>query len=295
MESRAFAPLVRIAGWIITVLRAGMKPALTGIAIALLVACSNTGNKTSGSVVLLHTSVSTDPEIQSTFLTSFGWNVKLTAARVALASLYYFDGPPAFVKNDMPTLTPADRVEQLLGIGVAYAHPGHYQAGQAMGQMITPSTYDLFADTPVALADGNGVTGAYRSGRFVFPQTPSGPNADKLDGHIAVVEGTATKASDAAAQPPIHFRMSADYSDITRSAALGEVDGCDFTETNVDGNGTVHLVIHPSVWFNLVDFSSLDAGNSAAPTDVDAGTQPYVAFALGLAQLSAYSFSFSKP
>ena len=161
--------------------------------------------------------------------------------------------------------------------------------------MITPSSYDLFANEPVALADGNGVTGTYRSARFVFPQSPVGPMAASLDGHIAVVEGTATRASDSAAEPPIHFRMTANFSDIARSASLGEVDGCDFTETNVDGSGTVHLVIHPSIWFNLVDFSSLDAGSDAAPTDVDAGTQPYVAFALGLAQLSAYGFSFSRP
>jgi hypothetical protein len=277
------------------VAEASIKLALAGLVVGLLGACSNASNKTTGSIVVLHTSVSADQEIKSTFLTSFGWNVKLTEAKVALAALYYFDGPPAFVKNELPSPTPTDRVEQLLGISVAYAHPGHYQAGQAMGQMITPSSYDLFASDPVALADGNGVTGTYRSGRFVFPPMPSGPWADQLDGHIAVVEGTATMASDAAAGPPIHFRMTADYSDITRSASLGEIDGCDFTETNVDGNGTVHLVIHPSIWFNLVDFSSLDAGSDAAPTEADAGTQPYVAFALGLAQLSAYSFSFSIP
>jgi hypothetical protein len=292
---RASSCLASIAGRVITAIRAGMKPALTGVAISAIVGCSTTSNKTTGSIVALHTSVSTDPEIKSTFLTSFGWNVKLTEAKVALASLYYFDGPPAFVKNDLPILMPTDRVEQLFGIGVAYAHPGHYQAGEAMGQMITPSSYDLFASDPVSLADGNGVTGTYRSGRFVFPQTPSGPAAEQLDGHIAVVEGTATKASDASVQAPIHFRMTADFSDITRSASLGEVDGCDFTETTVDGKGTVHLVIHPSIWFNLVDFSSLNSGSDAAPTDVDAGTQPYVAFALGLAQLSAYNFSFSKP
>lgn len=260
-----------------------------------VIGCSTSGSDTTGAHIVLHTSVSTDPEIQTAFLTSFGWNVKLSEAKLAFAALYYFDGPPAFVKNDVPATTPYDWVEQLFGIGVAYAHPGHYQSGQAMGQMITPSTYDLFAPDAVALADGDGVTGAYRSGRIVFPQSPSGPLAESLQGHVAVVEGTATRASDASAQPTIHFRMTADYSDVARSAALGEVDGCDFTETSVDGRGTVHLVIHPSVWFNLVDFGSLTSGSDGVVVDVDAGTQPYVAFALGLAQLSAYSFSFSKP
>jgi hypothetical protein len=258
-------------------------------------ACSNTSNKTAGSTVTLHTSVATDPEVRSTFLTSFGWNVKLTEAKVALAAFYYFDGPPAFVENDVPKPTRMDRIEEMLGIGLACAHPGHYQAGDAMGQMTTPSSYDLFASDPATLADGNGVTGTYRSGRFVFPQSPTGPLADLLQGHVAVVEGTATRASDASAQPTIHFRMTADYSDVTRSASQGNVDGCDFTETNVAGNGTVHLVIHPGIWFNLVDFSSLNAGSDNVPTDVDAGTQPYVAFALGLVQLSAYSFSYTNP
>jgi hypothetical protein len=48
------------------------------------------------------------------------------------------------------------------------------------------------------------------------------------------------------------------------------------------------------VWFDLVDFAELEPGSSDAPSEFESDTQPRLAFADGLAQLSAYEFSYSK-
>ncbi len=254
---------------------------------------SDAGNKTTGARVALHTVVAADPEINSAFTTSFGWNVTLTKAAVAIGALYYFDGPPAFVRFTPPKLTPLERFEKFLGLGIAYAHPGHYQAGDAMGQMVTPSSFDLFSAQPGTLGDGEGVTGTFRSARFVFAKSPTGPATDALDGHIAIAEGSATKA-DGSSPSPIYFRVTADFADVAKSVSEGQVDGCEFKETAVQGNGTVHLAIRPSIWFSFVDFSTVAPGTASAPTTLAAGEKPQVGFALGLVQLTAYHFELSN-
>jgi hypothetical protein len=56
----------------------------------------------------------------------------------------------------------------------------------------------------------------------------------------------------------------------------------------------VTVRVDPSVWFFLVDFSELDPGTEDEPSELEPDSQPRIAFAEGLAQLSAYEFSYSK-
>ncbi len=67
-----------------------------------------------------------------------------------------------------------------------------------------------------------------------------------------------------------------------------------FEEAAVQGDGTVTVRVEPSVWFDLVDFSELEPGTPEEPVEFAPGTQPRLAFADGLAQLSAYRFAYSK-
>jgi hypothetical protein len=243
--------------------------------------------------VTLNTRVTVDPEIESTFTTSFGWDVKLDKAAVAVGSLYYFDGEPAFVRLDMPRRSKMVRFARWFGEGVAIAHPGHYQAGDALGQMLVPASYDLFGG-PAKLAAGDGVTGTYWSARFTLAEKPVGAAAAELDGHIAFAEGTAMKTGDAGAATPIHFRIAADFADVARRVVKGEVDGCEFGKTEVEADGTITLTFKPSVWFDLVDFSKVPPGTSDAPTEIPSGDIAQIGFALGLVQLTAYDFGYSK-
>ena len=256
-----------------------------------LAACGTTDN-TAGKRVALQTVALADPaELSTSFTTAVGWNVHLDEAAVALGSLYYFDGEPAFVQAAPSKRSLGERLASLF-IGTAYAHPGHYVAGNALGQMLEPGSVDLFA-AQTTLGTGDGVTGTYRSARFAFAESASGSAAKQLSGHIAVASGTAVKAI-APDSDPIHFSVFADYADVAKSVSKGEVDGCVFETADVRDDGTVTLTFEPKVWFDLVDFSKVDPGSADAPTPIPHGDIAQIGFALGLVQLTAYHFAYSK-
>lgn len=264
---------------------------LAVVAVVLgLAGCSGKGT-TTGKRVTFETRAAADAEVRGAFLTSFGWNVKLDKAAVAVGSLYYFDGEPAFVEHPVPRRGPLERFASFFGEGVAHAHPGHYQAGGALGQMLEPGSVDLFA-TSTKLGAGDGVTGTYRSARFTFAKKDTGVAASELSGHAAFAEGTATKDGDGGVAT-IHFRVWADFPDLAKSVKEGEVDGCEFQETDVENDGTVTVTVKPSVWFDLVDFSKVEPGTAEAPTEIPHGDIAQIGFALGLVQLSAYHFGYS--
>jgi hypothetical protein len=227
-------------------------------------------------------------------MTAFGWHVKLDRAAIAVGSLYYFDGEPAFVRRDAPARGPLERLASLFE-GVAHAHPGHYQAGDALGEMLEPGSVDLFA-VPASLGAGDGVTGTYWSGRFTFAKKVVGKAAHELDASAAFAEGTAVKVGDAGADgaTEIHFRVAATFDELAKSVTMGEVDGCEFEKTDVEGDGTITLTVKPSIFFDYVDFSKIAPGTSAAPTEIPAGDVAHIGFERGLVQLTAYHFGFSK-
>jgi hypothetical protein len=169
----------------------------------------------------------------------------------------------------------------------AHAHPGHYQPGNALGQMVQPSSFSLF-DGPADYPDGEGVSGTYRSATFALASTIEGPDKAALGTHVVVAEGTASKDGES----DVRFVATADLDEVEASASQGQVSGCVFDETNVETDGTVTVTLDPRIWFRLVDFSQAqtdDDGNSIFAKD----SQPQIAFAQVVAQLSAYEFSFS--
>src|SRR5262249_22788024 len=64
--------------------------------VTALVACDSNGdgNGTAGKRIVLRTSAVAEVKTRTTFTTGFGWDVTLSKAAVAVAGLYYFDGPP---------------------------------------------------------------------------------------------------------------------------------------------------------------------------------------------------------
>lgn len=262
-----------------------------GLALSIE-ACSS--GETSGDRVVLDTRVELEPNAQS-FTTARGWDVALSRVLISTGPFYYFDGAPPLVQLRPERAHPAQRRSwpttlEALGLSPAFAHPGHYKAGEALGQMLDSWTIDLLAGG-AELPAGDGVTGVYRSASFSFTAPPEGPLAGSMDSHAAIAEGVATRDG----MRPLHFLATADLTDVERSAANGYIDGCEFTELDVEQAGRVTVRVNPKIWFDLVDFAELTpaAGDAAVPFPDD--SQPKIAFALGLAQLSAYKFSFSAP
>jgi hypothetical protein len=250
----------------------------------LLEGCSS--NSTGGGRVTLQTRVDLEPTAKATFSTGAGWNVTLTRVLLSTGPFYYFDGAPPLVAR--PARHDWQYAQRFLGLNTAHAHPGHYQAGNALGQMLDPWSVDLMAG-PTDLAAGEGVSGTYRSARFSFSSPPVGPLAKTLGGHVALAEGTADKDGEETHT----FRAVADLADIEKSAADGNVEGCEFVETAINADGLVTVTVDPKVWFNIVDFAQADVGSADAPAEFDADSQPKIAFAQGVAQLNAYKFAYS--
>jgi hypothetical protein len=244
------------------------------------------GDSTTGGQVVLHTRLTTDLGADRSFTTNLGWVVTLDRALLAGGPLYLFDGEPAFTMRARPA--PWQRLWAALApLGTAHAHPGHYLAGNAKGQMLLPFSVDLMM-APAALPDGDGITGTVRSATFSFAPPSAGPVAGQLGGRVAVVEGSARKDGQT-----VHFLLSADFTDIASMQKDGQITGCAFDTTDIQGPGTVTVTVKPRVWFNLLDFAQLAAGSSAAPTEAPPGSVAHIAFAQGLGQLNAYRFSFT--
>jgi hypothetical protein len=289
MRSVVFDSLARLARRLFAATALGTGLSLVGVLFgAGLQACGSGGeDSTGGKLVRLRTRVTVDDVARETFTTSVGWNVTLREARVAAGPFYYFDGAPPLVRYAPPT--DWRFATRLLGLGIAHAHPGHYQAGNAMGQMLEAANVDLLggiADLP----DGAGVSGTYRSARFSFSSW-SAAGSSELDGHVALAIGKAEKDGE----DPHFFRAFADFQMIEKSASLGHVDGCEFSEIDVERDGTVTVTVNPKIWFDLVDFAQAEVGRDDAPAEFPEDSQPQRAFVLGTTQLSAYKFSFTSP
>lgn len=127
-----------------------MKAFLRRIVSLAMVACFSCGGtgRTRRTFPLV---VSMEP---GALVTDTGWRVTLTQATVSLASVRFFSGEvPAISRR----LSPLDFL-----VSTAWAHPGHYVPGEALGELLTPVDVDLLAgDTPWGTV--NAVTGPYGS------------------------------------------------------------------------------------------------------------------------------------
>jgi len=250
-------------------------------------ACSGE-DVTSGKRVVLQTKVALGSGAEAPFINADGWSITLKKAAVSIGPLYYFDGAPIFTASAEPWPSRArDAFTGLLGIGIAHAHPGHYQAGSAKGEMLEPSSVDLFAgvaDLPV----GEGVSGVFRSARFTFNAPPVGAVVDALAGHVIVVEGEAIKD----AQTRI-FRATADLADVLDSYDEPKVEGCAFEEVDVQADGAVTVEVLPTVWLDQVEFGGVAESSDGNPVTLAAGTVEWKEFIRGVKKGSAYVFRYA--
>lgn len=266
-----------------------MKRALTAIAFVLttgaagaaIEACSGeAGSGTTGKRVKLATRVLGEDRARAPFKNAVGWTVTLSKAHLSTGPLYYFDGDPLFSR----AARPLDRLRGVLLPRRAHAHPGHYAAGTAKGEMTTPSSVDLLGQ-PNILAAGSGVSGPYRSARFTFASPARGPFAAQLANHAVVVEGSATDGAKT-----VRFRTSADLGDLLDTFNEPKLEGCVFSPAEVSGDGTVTVTVLPSIWFDQVEF--VDLASDGSTVDL-AGTTAFNGFTRGLKKGTAYVFAYA--
>lgn len=252
----------------------------------LLGACGGDDATTTGERVKLATRVVADDGVLSPFTNAYGWSVKLSKVAVSLGAAYYFDGAPIFSAGASPPRS-RPRFGHFFAVRAAHAHPGHYVPGNALGQMLTPSSADL-ALGPADLADGEGTTGTFRSGRLVFGDPPVGPAAATLGASVVVLEGEAKKGALVRV-----FRASGSAADAADSYGEPRLEGCVFTgEPEILADGVVTIHVRPSVWLDQADFEPIAESGDSAPVDLAPGDEAFKAFARGLKKGSAVVFSY---
>jgi hypothetical protein len=251
---------------------------LAGLALE---ACGSDGaSGTTGKRVALHTRARPAKDPGATFTNGVGWNVTLTKATVAISSVAYFDGEPIFSLAAPRRSRGLEPLRDLLLLRSAHAHPGHYVAGDALGEMTTPATIDLFAGI-TRLADGAGVSGTYQSARFTYGAGDRGV--------VVAAEGAAQSGAKT-----LRFKAIAAIPDVLDGYGESKLEGCAFTSVDVEADGTVTIAIDPTVWFDQVDFTDVTPTADGSPADL-AGTIAFRGFARGLQKGAGFGFSYATP
>ncbi|MEZ4228933.1 MAG: hypothetical protein R3B89_07210 [Polyangiaceae bacterium] len=266
-----------------------------------------TGKSTTGKRVTLHTRVDLAEVARGTFTNGFDWQIQLKEVELSIGELRYYEGAAIGVlPGDTsqryagavppPPQTPTSLFRGWFQIPTAKAHPGHYVAGDELGEMLTPTSVDLLV-APASLTDAAGVTGHYRSGWFTFGDPPTGPAASALDGSVAHVVATVSQ-SDVV----FDVELFANEADVLDTNGVPTVEGCPFDDgadsgqAVVSGDGTIVLTIDPSHWVDQLDLARVTPPTDASVVEItsdDAILAPlHNAFARGLRQAVAYRFSF---
>lgn len=219
------------------------------------IACSDEGSGTTGRRIALDVTIAASPESRQ-FTNAKGWSVSLTKAAVATGAFYFYDGETLFAA------APARRSRGF--VAAAFAHPGHYVAGKARGEMLVPSSADLLAGA--TLGSGDGVTGIVRSATFAFSAPATGPMAAELAANVVVLEGSATREGETRA-----FRAELAPDEMKDAKGNLQIEGCPFTATDMQGDGTVAITIKLPTWFDQVDFADVPASTDGAPVLLPAG------------------------
>lgn len=185
-------------------------------------------------------------------VTDSGWNVTLSKGTAHLSTLRFFSGAAQHVQLSPPWW-------HGLIISTAYAHPGHYVPGEALGEVLADVDVNLLASTPTEWGTADAVTGDYGSVQLGY--APAGIE----------VEGTATKNGQT-----VEFSTT-----FTPPAPL---EGASFAHEMTTAPGRVSLQIDLKELFSRVDFSLV--GSSAKP--LDPMSPAFNGYARGVEDVSVY-------
>jgi hypothetical protein len=223
------------------------------------------------------------------FDSEVGWRITLNTVLVSVGSVYYFDGDP-ILSLHVPGPRERDQAPWSFGlVRNAWAHPGHYVRGNAMGEMLQGQTVDVLSGAE--LAKSSGVTGSIRSARFNFGSPAEGSLASQLGGAVVLLKAVAEKDSS-----KVSFRMQVNADALVDSTGVSGIEGCEFEEASVQSSGTIRIVISPKVWLDQVDFTPLSAIATDPTTEIEIPSDNIVHEAVlrGLKKGAAYRFFYSN-
>lgn len=192
------------------------------------------------------------------------WTIVLDEAFVALGPVYLFAGEPLL-----------GSLLQRIFLPRAHAHPGHYQEGEAMGEVLQQAVVDLLAPQPTHLGTLSAVTGTCHSARVGLGTAEEGlAGADTLRGHALRVAGEATRDEER-----VEFEAWLDI-DLY-------VEGIGFDHEIGEEPGHLLVEVDLTRWLRRVDFATATPGESE-PSTFDEDSQAHNALSRGVDNTLAY-------
>lgn len=190
----------------------------------------------------------------------YGFEVTVNEAKISVDKIAFFEGAPLFSFL---------RTWRSMFIATAYAHPGHYEPGEALADVSGPMVLDLLG--PPLVASGNGVTGSYRSVELTLKPSP------ELGGATVRILGTARRDGISRS-----FRAN-----LSLDEAIEGIAGGFEIERSL---ARVRFIVELERWVERIDFSQIASGTE----ELEVNTQPYNAFLRGVRNTSAYRFEVKE-
>jgi hypothetical protein len=189
-----------------------------------------------------------------------GWTVSNLSGTASLASLRFFTGKVLI----------GQRVDPLSWlISTAWAHPGHYMAGEALGEVLTPLEVDLSKPDVQPWGTANAVTGSYGSAQLTF--APTG----------ITLKGTATKAGQT---------VTFDTGPFVPAAAL---EGVKFERELGTEPGTLRVTLDLAVLLSRVEFDKTNTTPGADGfTHFDPSSPAFNGLSRGVADTGSYALTW---
>lgn len=200
-----------------------------------------------------------------------GWTVTLESAHVSVGPVRFYEGR-VLLSSWWPRFEPY----ALIG-GTAWAHPGHYVPGDALGELLNTGRVDLLAAQPMVLGEASAVTGDYGSMELTLPTATASSDAEGvLQGRAIRIRGVATHTDGRA----VRFDAAMDLQK--------PIQGIRFERALEMETGRVRITVDLRKWLGRIDFataSQVDAGGvSTFPTE----SQAMNALVRGVEDTSAY-------
>lgn len=204
---------------------------------------------------------------------SYGWHVTVEQAYVALGPVRWYEGAPIFGLNVF---------ERMMGVRLAYAHPGHYVPGEALADVTQVRVIDLMAATPTALDDATGVSGECLSARVELhaPDASLGTAAAPLHGLAVWTRGTATRMG-----VTVRFEGGVPIDYAVRGIPARATFGA---------SGGYLLSVDLAQWFDRTDFSTLMAPDDGGAAPITMTSEVANGLYRGATNGAAYGFAWQS-
>lgn len=200
-----------------------------------------------------------------------GWTVTPESLVASVGPVRFYEGR-VLLSRRAPRFDPF----LLLG-GTAWAHPGHYLPGEALGEVLVTVPVDLLAARPTVLGEANAVTGDYGSLELTLPPSPTAEGvAAELQGHSMRLRGTAVHTDGRR----VRFDASVD---------LGKaIEGIRFERVLGREQGRARITVALDAWLGRIDFTTASPADARGVSTFPADSQAQNALVRGVEDTSAY-------